>query len=112
MAGLGLADYFFEICGGDSFPLKKPDPMGINALMSRVAVPAEKTLMVGDSNTDVLTGRNAGVWTCGVTYGFAPQGLESAVPDLLLDDLRDLPPILDGQGRGSGLGAGDSGSVG
>ena len=94
MAGLGLADYFFEICGGDSFPLKKPDPMGINALMSRVAVPAEKTLMVGDSDTDVLTGRNAGVWTCGVTYGFGPQALEEAGPDLLLDDLRDLPPAL------------------
>jgi phosphoglycolate phosphatase len=97
VAGLGLAPYFFEICGGDSFPLKKPDPIGIKTLMSHVALPAEKTLMVGDSDTDVLTGRNAGVWTCGVTYGFGPQALEKAGPDLLLEDLRDLPPILDGR---------------
>jgi len=64
--------------------------------MSHLSIPAEKTLMVGDSETDVLTGRNAGVWTCGVTYGFGPKALEEAGPDLLLQDLRDLPPILDG----------------
>jgi phosphoglycolate phosphatase-like HAD superfamily hydrolase len=28
--------------------------------------------MVGDSSVDVITDRNAGLWTCGVTYGFAP----------------------------------------
>jgi phosphoglycolate phosphatase len=95
--GLGLAPYFFGIYGGDSFPLKKPDPMGIKAVMSYLSIPAEKTLIVGDSDTDVLTGRNAGVWTCGVTYGFGPQALQEACPDLLLDNLRDLPPILDGR---------------
>jgi phosphoglycolate phosphatase len=100
VAGLGLASYFIEIYGGDSFPLKKPHPLGIETLMARLAIPAEKTLMVGDSDTDVLTGRNAGVWTCGVTYGFAPQALEEASPDLLLQDLRDLPPILDGRAGG------------
>jgi phosphoglycolate phosphatase len=100
ITGLGLASYFFEVYGGDSFPLKKPHPMGIETLMSRVAIPAEKTLMVGDSDTDVLTGRNAGVWTCGVTYGFGPQALEEAGPDLLLENLRDLPPILDGRAGG------------
>ncbi len=97
VSGLGLAPYFFEIYGGDSFPLKKPDPMGIKTLMSHLSIPAEKTLMVGDSETDVLAGRNAGVWTCGVTYGFGPQALEEAGPDLLVQDLRDLPPILDGR---------------
>jgi len=94
ITGLELAPYFFEIYGGDSFPLKKPHPMGIMSLMNQVSIPAEKTLIVGDSDTDVLTGRNAGVWTCGVTYGFGAQTLEEAVPDLLLDSLRDLPPAL------------------
>jgi len=100
IAGLGLASYFIEIYGGDSFPLKKPHPLGIETLMARLAIPAEKTLMVGDSDTDVLTGRNAGAWTCGVTYGFAPQALEEAGPDLLLQDLRDLRPLLDGRAGG------------
>jgi len=94
VAGLGLARYFFEIYGGDSFSLKKPDPIGIKTLMSDSSTPAGQTLMVGDSDTDVQTGRNAGVWTCGVTYGFAPEALKKAGPDLLLDDLRDLPRML------------------
>jgi phosphoglycolate phosphatase len=97
IAGLGLASFFFEIYGGDSFPFKKPDPIGVRTLMNRLAIPTEKTLMVGDSDTDVLTGRNAGVWTCGVTYGFGAQALEEAGPDLLLDNLRELPSILDGR---------------
>jgi phosphoglycolate phosphatase len=94
VAGLGLARYFFEIYGGDSFSLKKPDPIGIKTLMSDSSTPAGQTLMVGDSDTDVQTGRNAGVRTCGVTYGFAPEALKKAGPDLLLDDLRDLPRML------------------
>ena len=94
VAGLGLARYFFEIYGGDSFSSKKPDPIGIKTLMSDSSTPAGQTLMVGDSDTDVQTGRNAGVWTCGVTYGFAPEALKKAGPDLLLDDLRDLPRML------------------
>ncbi|MGD0126425.1 MAG: HAD-IA family hydrolase [Terriglobia bacterium] len=94
VAGLGFARYFFEIYGGDSFSLKKPDPVGIKTLMSNSSTPARHTLMVGDSDTDVQTGRNAGVWTCGVTYGFAPETVRKASPDLLLDDLRDLPRAL------------------
>ena len=60
-------------------------------------VPARQTLMVGDSDTDVLTGRNAGVWTCGVTYGFGAHTLQQAFPDLMIDDLRELPPLLNGR---------------
>jgi len=99
IAGLGLATYFFEIFGGDSFPLKKPDPIGIKTLMSRAATTAGETLMVGDSDTDVLTGRNAGVWTCGVAYGFGPDSVVKAGPDLLLDNLRELPATLAAGGQ-------------
>jgi phosphoglycolate phosphatase len=52
--------------------------------------------MVGDSDTDVLTGRNAGVWTCGVTYGFGAHTLQTVPPDLVIGDMRELPPLLDG----------------
>jgi phosphoglycolate phosphatase len=97
---LEIASYFSYVYGGNSFPLKKPDPMGVNKMMEELQVSPRQTLMVGDSDTDILTGRNAGVWTCGVTYGFGAHTLAEAPPDLLLGDLRELPPLLDGRRAG------------
>lgn len=93
---LGLAHIFSFIYGGNSFPQKKPDPVGVQALLRDLGLPAREALIVGDSETDVLTGRNASIWTCGVTYGFGFDTLENTPPDLLLGDLRDLPLLLDG----------------
>jgi phosphoglycolate phosphatase len=95
LAGLGLDHYFTQVYGGNSFASKKPDPVGILTLMREANAEAQGTMMVGDSDTDVLTGRNAGVWTCGVTYGLAPETLTTSPPDFLLDDLRELPKLLD-----------------
>jgi phosphoglycolate phosphatase len=92
---LGFARYFAYIYGGNSFPQKKPDPTGLNKLMEDLQISARETLMVGDSDTDILTGRNAGVWTCGVTYGFGAHTLQKVPPDLMVDDMRELPPLLD-----------------
>ena len=96
---LGFAPFFAYIYGGNSFPQKKPDPTGLHKLMEDLQVPARQTLMVGDSDTDILTGRNAGVWTCGVTYGFGAHTLEKVSPDRMIDDMRELPPLLDGHGK-------------
>lgn len=97
LEGLGIARYFSFIYGGDSFAQKKPDPVGIRTLMSDTGTLPRETLIVGDSDTDVLTGRNVGAWTCGVTYGFGAHTLEETPPDLVLGDLRDLPLLLNGQ---------------
>jgi phosphoglycolate phosphatase len=94
LSGLGLADYFAHIYGGNSFAQKKPDPVGVVRLMDDLGSPPRQTLIIGDSDTDVLTGRNAGIWTCGVTYGFGADSFNGTPPDLLLDDLRELPPLL------------------
>ena len=91
LAGLGIARYFSWVYGGNSFEQKKPDPVGVIKLMSETGIPRRQTMMVGDSDTDVLTGRNAGVWTCGVTYGFGSHTLDAVPPDLLLGNLRELP---------------------
>ncbi len=101
LAGLDLARQFKCIYGGDSFASKKPDPVGVNKLMNDLGASARTTLIVGDSDTDVFTGRNAGVWTCGVTYGIGSRTLRGAPPDLLLDDLRELPVLLNGEKHAS-----------
>lgn len=94
---LGVASRFSHIYGGNSFPVKKPDPIGVLKLMGDLKVLPQETIIVGDSDTDVLTGRNAGVWTCGVTYGFGASTLAEVPPDLLLRDLRQLPALLNGR---------------
>jgi len=94
--GLGVAHYFAFVYGGNSFARKKPDPVGVVKLMSDLKASPEETLLVGDSDTDVLTGRNAGVKTCGVTYGFGAHTLKDAPPDFVINDLRELPALLDG----------------
>jgi phosphoglycolate phosphatase len=94
---LGVASHFACIYGGNSFPLKKPDPIGVHKLMGDLKVSPQETMIVGDSDTDVLTGRNAGIWTCGVTYGFGATTLAEVPPDLLLSDLRELPALLNGR---------------
>ncbi len=94
LAGLGLGGNFFQVYGGNSFDTKKPDPLGANTLMAEAEVTAEETVMVGDSQVDVLTARNAGLWSIGVTYGFAPQTLQQVVPDILVDTPPELSVAL------------------
>lgn len=94
LEGLGLDFHFFRIYGGNSFAEKKPNPVGLEALMNERGIDASKTVMVGDSSVDVLTARNARTLACGVTWGFQPETLQDIPPDLLIDDLRKLADMV------------------
>ncbi|HLG99025.1 MAG TPA: HAD-IA family hydrolase [Bryobacteraceae bacterium] len=98
VAGLGLGSHFFRIYGGNSFEQKKPDPVGILRLLEESGVEKERAMMVGDSNVDVRTARNAQVMACGVTYGFQPETFEQDPPDLMVDDMQQLAQyVLNGR---------------
>jgi phosphoglycolate phosphatase len=90
VAGLGVADYFLKVYGGNSFEFKKPNPIGIRTLIDITGIAAGRTLMVGDSSVDVQTARNAGVKCCGVTYGFQPETLADPAPDVLVDRFEEV----------------------
>ena len=94
LAGLGVADRFARICGAGDVPAKKPDPAGLRMLLAEAGVGPQAAVLVGDSAIDVRTGRAAGVRTVGVTYGLDPASLRATPPDLLVDDLRELPGRL------------------
>jgi phosphoglycolate phosphatase len=96
---LGLSPYFFRIYGGNSFATKKPDPEGLLALMQEAGVTAQETLMVGDSDVDILTARNAGVWSIGCSYGLSPHTLTTVPPDCLVDSPADWPLALASEGE-------------
>jgi len=90
VAHLGIAPLFEAVLGGNSFPQKKPDPVGIHALLERCEVAPQQAVMIGDSGVDVRCGRNAGVWTAGVSYGFAPESLRAQPPDWMADSFPEL----------------------
>jgi len=94
LRGLGLADHFRLVYGGNSFKSKKPHPEGLQKVMAELGVGPQHTLVVGDSAVDVETARNAGAWACGVTYGFHPETLAEHPPDLLVETLSALADRL------------------
>lgn len=92
---LGLSPYFFQIYGGNSFPTKKPDPQGLNTLIREAGVDPFETVMIGDSDIDVLTARSSGAWAVGCRFGLAPHTLDAAEPDCLVDLPADWTDALD-----------------
>ena len=94
IAGLGVGDHFFRVYGGNSFDQKKPHPIGIDTLRDETGAAAEQTLMIGDSAVDVLTARNAGVPSCGVTWGLQPESMRAESPDLLVDRMAQLTEFV------------------
>jgi len=94
LEGLGVADHFRFVYGGNSFDRKKPDPMGVDSILREFGAAPSQVMVVGDSEIDVQTARNAGTWVCGVTYGFGSHRLVEYPPDLLVDNLTELVPHL------------------
>jgi phosphoglycolate phosphatase len=91
---LGLGPFFAQIYGGNSFAAKKPDPEGARQLLKENGVLPEQAVIVGDSHVDVRTGRNAGLWTVGVTYGFSTHTLADDPPDVLVDSPQELATLF------------------
>jgi phosphoglycolate phosphatase len=97
LEGLGLASYFRYIYGGNSFETKKPDPSGMGVLLRDFGASPKQAMLVGDSEVDVQTARNAGTWCCCVTYGLGSHQLANYRPDLLVGSLTELASHLDQQ---------------
>ncbi len=95
LAGLGIASRFGLVLGADSTPKRKPDPMPILVSMERLGAAPGETLVVGDSDTDVIAGKAAGARTCGVTYGIGDVAvLRAHAPDHLIDRFADLLGVV------------------
>jgi phosphoglycolate phosphatase len=97
LEGLGLASYFRYIYGGNSFESKKPNPAGMGVLLRDFGAAPKQAMLVGDSEVDVQTARNAGTWCCCVTYGLGADQLANNPPDLLVNSLTELAAHLDQQ---------------
>ncbi len=90
LRGLGVAEYFAVVYGGNSFETKKPHREGLDKIIEELGARAETTLVVGDSAVDVRTARNAGALACGVTWGFQPETLAEETPDFLVGNWEEV----------------------
>lgn len=92
---LGLSKYFTEIYGGDSFKEKKPSPLPIYEIMKKFSLNKEDVVMVGDGANDIMVGKNAGITTIGVLYGYSSQQqLNDLSPSYIAKTPHDIVQIL------------------
>ena len=92
--GLGLAKYFRAVYGGNSFETKKPDPLGALTILRDLGAAPAEAMLIGDSEVDVQTARNAGTLAAAVNYGFGTHDRATHPADIYLDSLSDLVPLL------------------
>ena len=91
---LGLSTFFRLVYGGNSFETKKPHPLGARTIMHELSISGMQGLMIGDSEVDIQTARNAGMLAAVASYGFGIYDRQACPADLYLDTLKDLPPAL------------------
>jgi phosphoglycolate phosphatase len=96
LEGLGLAVRFVAVLGGDSLPVRKPDPGGLDQLRALTGTPRERMLLVGDSGIDLRTARAGGVAFCGVAWGLVPEALAAARPGRVIAHPRELIALVEG----------------
>jgi len=94
LEALGLSRFFFQVYGGNSFPTKKPDPLGALEILRESGCESHQAVMIGDSANDVLTAHNAAMWSVGLKWGLSPESLEKVPPDVLLDRPDELSELL------------------
>lgn len=92
---LGILNYFEDIIGEDEPQCKKPSACPLNKIIKELKVDKDKTIIVGDMDIDILSGRAAKITTCGVSYGIgSKEGLVKAQPDYLIDEILALKRII------------------
>jgi phosphoglycolate phosphatase len=93
LSQLHLLHYFDLVAGGDSGPERKPSPQAILSVLAKLGVPADETLMVGDTRYDIEAAQGAGVKTVAVTYGYGSSGFADGA-DFTMDTFPELINIV------------------
>ncbi len=90
----GITHLFVQLQGSDGLAFK-PDPAIINKIIEEQQWSRDTTLMVGDTDYDILAGKNARVGTCAVTYGaMTAEQLRALQPDHSISTFPQLLSIV------------------
>ncbi len=93
LEALGLRKYFRAVYGGDSFEKKKPDPAGAQSILKDLGAQPREAAMVGDSDVDIKTARNTGMYAIAVNYGFGQHDRQVQPADLYVDSLQEIAAL-------------------
>lgn len=86
---------FSAVVGGDSLPMKKPDPLPLLYICQTLGMTVDKAVMIGDSKNDILAGKNAGIATLALSYGYNHgEDINDSAPDRVFDDFSALVSFL------------------
>lgn len=91
---LGLTGFFAAIVGGDSLPVRKPDPGHLRGTIEKIGRPVDWAVMVGDSANDINAARAAGLPSIAVSFGYTRTPAHALGADRLIDHFSELPAAL------------------
>ena len=93
--GLGLADLFDGVAGGDRYPVRKPDRRHLLGLIAELGGSGERAVMIGDSENDAAVAHAAAVPLVIMRYGYAQVDPATLGAAAVLEHFTDLPPALE-----------------
>lgn len=91
LEALNLADRFASIAGSDTFEFRKPDPRHLTGVIERAGGSAQYAILVGDSETDVITAKAAEIPVIAVSFGYTDIPPAALGADRLIHKFEDLP---------------------
>ena len=94
LGALGIRHRFQAILGADTLAVRKPDPLHLTETASRIGADPARSIMIGDTLTDLTTARRAGVPCILTSFGFAAQPLEELAPDAVVHHYDEIPDAL------------------
>lgn len=95
LARLGIRDLFGAMIGADTLPTRKPDPAPYRRAVELAGGTVARSVLIGDTETDLKTARAAGVPCALVSFGPEGDGIARLDPDALLHRYADLPALVE-----------------
>lgn len=95
---LGLSHRFQAVCGGDTFPVRKPDARHLLGTIERAGGAATHAVMIGDSRADIDAARNAGIPVIAVSFDYTDTPVSALDPDVVIDHFDALWDAVHGLG--------------
>lgn len=94
LARLGVRDLFASVIGADTLPTRKPDPEPYRAAVTGTGARVDRSILIGDTETDRATARAAGVPCALVTFGPDGRSVAALQPEALLDHYDELYDLV------------------